>query len=73
MVKMSERYEEILLLVLLIRKRRKVKKLHVHTILLLRETKGLFHSLFDKLCEVDNKFFNYMTMSKSSYIELLSL
>lgn len=71
---MSEKYEEMLLLALLLRKRRRrARKMHVHPILSLRESKGLFYTLFDQLLADENKFFNYLRMSQSSFFELLSL
>ncbi|VVD03871.1 unnamed protein product [Leptidea sinapis] len=65
--------EEIAVLLYLISKKRnkKRKQYWVHPLLRERLTMGLFHTYFTDLQQHDDKFFNYLRMSKSSFEELL--
>ncbi|XP_031341029.1 uncharacterized protein LOC116169141 [Photinus pyralis] len=64
--------EDVLLLALLIKKRRKrVRRFRRHPMLMTRHSKGLYYTLFDDLCASGSKFFNYFRMSKPSFDELL--
>jgi hypothetical protein len=47
------------------------RKLWVHPILKDQTMKGRFYSLYSQLREDDNKFFNYLRMSKKYFDELL--
>lgn len=65
---------DFLLAMLLIRRkkrRNRRRRFWVHSLVLERRNRGLFHTLFDDL-EDDDKFFSYFRMSKYTFEELLS-
>ncbi|CAH2085428.1 unnamed protein product [Euphydryas editha] len=55
------------------RKRRKSRRFNVHPIRRDRMTHSMFISLYPKLREHDEKFFNYFRMSITSFDELLEI
>lgn len=59
-----------------LRKRRRrqyrKKRYHIHPIVADRVTNGEFSTLFEKLRQDEEKFFNYFRMKVKTFVELLS-
>lgn len=53
------------------KKRNKQRQLWVYPIIKLRYLEGSFYTLFEKLANDENKFFNYFRMSKSTFDYIL--
>lgn len=68
-------FNKLYLLYLLYLRRKKQNKqrmLWVHPILKVRYLEGTYYTLFEKLSNDPNKFFNYFRMSKNTFDYILS-